>query len=342
MDIKPSQESKRITEKIVFEEINSEHDNSTMKQYYVNLMDQLEMDGLPKSKISTVGSLLICERKSKVLNLPISDVSVGSWWYEIAKEKECIDVSFSHPIGTDPERENSSINTPNAHIIHILRQIKLICNLAINTFPKYPELGSIFGEKETREFYMQLQSVIDNCNYVFDEKTKIPPNTEQMLLECISTSNTSISECASKFMEMKVELLKNQTNSILTAKQARKFQIGDKVSQLDLWSPTSRDMAIFGNYIGIQCECGSWRVRTQNNKKDVECYDCKKISNRISISKCRFCQMPLYKEDLKHIVDTWEMVTEEHPTGDAMCGGHCPNCNTINRLPAELIEYAKS
>jgi len=43
-----------------------------------------------------------------------------------------------------------------------------------------------------------------------------------------------------------------------------------------------------------------------------------------TVSKCRYCQIPLYKERPVHIVKT----------------GRCEECNTENNLPEELIEYA--
>ena len=43
-----------------------------------------------------------------------------------------------------------------------------------------------------------------------------------------------------------------------------------------------------------------------------------------TVSKCRYCQIPLYKERLVHIIKT----------------GRCEECNTENNLPEELINYA--
>jgi len=126
VSVKPSIDSLKLAEKIVAEELDSERNNTSLKQYYSNLMDQLEIDGVPKPKISTIGSLLVRQKKAATLKLPIEEVSIGSWWFVVAGEKECIDVSFSHGDGTDAERQNSSINTRNVDVIDILSQTKSI------------------------------------------------------------------------------------------------------------------------------------------------------------------------------------------------------------------------
>ena len=52
----PSTEAYRLADKIAQIEINDDGDNITLKESYINLMDQLEIDGVPKEKISTIGS----------------------------------------------------------------------------------------------------------------------------------------------------------------------------------------------------------------------------------------------------------------------------------------------
>lgn len=339
--VKPSADSLKLAEKIVAEELDNERNNTSLKKYYSNLMDQLEIDGIPKEKISSIGSNLVKQKKANALNLPVEEVSIGSWWFDIAKDKGCTDPRFAPGGVTEPEPKNSSINT-NAEAIDILTHVIDVSKLAIKKFGEYPELESVFGKKETREFLRQWRTIINNCKYAFDEKTKVPQNTEQILLECLTTSSGSLSEGAGEFMQIRIKLLLDQRKSILTAKQGKKFQMGDKASQLPLLKPLTRDTAVFLDYFGVQCECNSWRIRPKPDTRNVECYDCGKEFSAKTVSKCRYCQIPLYKADLKHIADTWQTVEDENTVGDPMCGGHCPNCNTINRIPEELIEYANS
>jgi hypothetical protein len=346
-EIRPSVEANSLAEKAAIEEIKGERNNDVLKQAWIQLANQLEIEGIPKEKISTIGQQLIIDQKKQKLTsmgIPpqeLESVSVSGWWREVMREIGCTDPN-KNTSATEPPQENSSINTKNTEVIDILLQTKSICDLAIKKFKEYPELDEIFGKKETREFFRQWRTIINNCKYAFDEKTKVPQNTEQILLECLTTSSGSLSEGAHEFMQTRIKLLKNQGKSILTAKQGKKFQTGDKASQLPLLFPTTRDTAVFLDYFGVQCTCDSWRVRSKPDTRNVECYDCGKEFAAKTVSKCRYCQLPLYKADLKHIVDTWQTVEEENSVGDSMSGGHCPNCNTINRLPEELITYANS
>jgi len=68
------------------------------------------MVGVPKHKISTIGKQIIIEKKKQRLytkGIESEEISVGSWWYDITKEKGCIDPHYSH-VAPDVERENSS------------------------------------------------------------------------------------------------------------------------------------------------------------------------------------------------------------------------------------------
>ena len=321
---KPSNDSIKLAEKIVEEELDNERNNISLKQYYSNLMDQLAIDGIPKEKISAVGSNMVRQRKALILKLPIDEVSVGSWWHDVAREKECIDLSFSHPIATEPERENSSINTKNKRMVLLLSEGMDTFREAITKFKEMDELDKIFGEKQTSEFYRQMEIMLSNCKYAFDDKTKVPINTEHLLLEFLATTG-SLSYGGQVFLKSKIEHIGVQIK-YLTAKQATKFQKGDKQSKLPLFKPDTRDTAIYMGYYGVQCECKSWRVRQKADSNDLECFDCDAIFTAKTISKCRYCQIPLYKERLLHIVKT----------------GKCEDCNTDIDLPQELIEYATS
>ena len=101
-------------------------------------------------------------------------------------------------------------------------------------------------------------------------------------------------------------------------------------------------MSIFLRYSGLQCiHCDSWMTRKKNiinpNGLNMDCIKCEKSFKGITISKCRYCQMPLYKEELEHILKTWESVDEDKFQGDQMSGGRCPNCNTINWFNGTIL-----
>ena len=82
--VKPSADSLKLVEEIVAEELDSERNNTSLKQYYSNLMDQLEIDGIPKEKISSIGSNLVKQKKAFALKLPVDEVSIDTGWFDIA------------------------------------------------------------------------------------------------------------------------------------------------------------------------------------------------------------------------------------------------------------------
>ena len=90
----PSTESYRLADEIVQIEIQDNDDNVTLKQSYINLMGQLEIDGIPKEKTSSIGSKIIEQKKVKRLSgkaITESEVYVGTWWFVTAREQGYID-----------------------------------------------------------------------------------------------------------------------------------------------------------------------------------------------------------------------------------------------------------
>ena len=330
--VKPSKEAYRLAKVAALEEMQSERKNDSLKDCWLKLATQLQTENIPKYKISTIGKKIIIEEKRerlKKLNAPqqqIDDVTISGWWYDVMNEVGCIDSHYSH-VATDAERENSSLNTNNQGMIDIFSYIKQICDIGIVKAKEMQPFEDIFGKKITREFYKQTMSIVNNCKYAFDGKTKVPTNTEQVLLQCIAAASGDLTDGGVMYMKARTKLLKQQKKDILTTKQLSRYQNGDKISDLYLLKPHSRDTAIFLDYLGIQCiRCDSWRIRKNPKPSNVECYDCGEQFIAKTAATCRFCQTPLYKEQLQHIVKT----------------GKCDICNKENNLPEELVIYAKS
>lgn len=332
LGVKPSSESYRLAEMAAIEELHSERGSNSLKQSWIKLASQLETENIPKHKISTIGKKIIIEKKKeqlKKLNIPqqqLDEVTISGWWREVMSEIGCTDPKFDSAEATEPSPENSSINTNNQGMVDILSHIKEVCNIAITKAKEFENFEDVFGKKETREFYKQINSTLKNCRYAFDGKTKVPTNTEHLLLQCIAVCNDSLTVGGVMYMKARTTLLEKQKINLLTTKQLSRFQHGDRISQLPLFKPTSRDPAVNLEYLGIACKCGSFRVRTKPDSHKAECFDCPNTFVYKTVTKCRYCQIPLYKEDLLYIVET----------------GRCSNCNTENHLPNELIEFANT
>lgn len=312
------------------EELLNEKSN-TLKKTYEDLMDQLEMDGYEKTQISTIGQKIIVEKKQNILksqgwnNEELKQIKIGSWWFEVAKEKDCVNPDMARNTKVDPVADQEIVPYVNSQMKDVCYDIINLCRILIEKSKKGKPFEEVFGKKEMEEFYRQRHTMINNCKNSVDNKTKVPKNTEIFLLEFLATVMGNVHKCAEIFMEQNLIRLKEQ-GKIFTLKQATKFQKSGKQSQLLILKPIDRDTAIYLDCSGIQCDCGSWHVKNKQDSRKLECYDCGEILPPGHISKCEYCHIPLYKERLIHIVKT----------------GKCENCNEDVNLPQTLIDYAQS
>ena len=123
---KPSLESYALAEQIVREEIDGGK-SQTLKQYYINLMTQLEIEWFPKQQISTIGKQIVVEKKcEKLNNIPKEEITIGSWWYDITKEQGCIDPHYLHPKNTKDDTPKKQSTKINIRYIDYLKRTKEI------------------------------------------------------------------------------------------------------------------------------------------------------------------------------------------------------------------------
>lgn len=299
---------------------------------WVAMGNELEIQGIEKNQISTImrkdiEDMLYEKQFKEFMSREEYKWHNGKYWL-VTKKNGWTDSKMARNVKSDPDedQDNSSINTKNADLIDVLLDTREVINLALTKAKEFIEIEEIFGKKYAREFCKQLRMINSNCKYAFDDKTKIPQNTEQVLLNCLATGVGSLNFSAKTFLNMRVKLLENQYKKFLTVKQSSKFQNGDKASQLPLLKPDSRDTAIFAGYFGVQCKCKSWRIRRMMDGNNVECFDCDREFYAKTVSKCSYCQIPLYRENLLFIIKK----------------GKCENCDTHIVLPKELIIYAKN
>jgi len=66
VEIKPSLLSYKLAELIAIEELESEK-SITLKENYIRLIDQLQIDGVPNENISALGKQIIIEKKKQKL-----------------------------------------------------------------------------------------------------------------------------------------------------------------------------------------------------------------------------------------------------------------------------------
>jgi len=324
---KPSLESYALAEQIANEEINVGK-SQTLKQYYINLMNQLEIEGFSKSQISTVGKQIVIEKKSqKLKDIPMDEITIGSWWYDIAREQGCIDPHYSHTKNQSDSKEKKSTHKTNQRYVDYLKRTKDICTELIKKFEESLDIEKSLDKKQLQFINHEWDAVLDIAENTFNEKTKVPLNLQNLLLIEAATAS-SITFAGMTFLKSSY-LQYQKIGSFLTTKQIGHIQNGITRTSLSIFKPDSRDTAIFQKYYGLSCiECKSWRVYELIDRKqdgsNLGCYDCGISFKEKTISKCWHCQIPLYKENLVHIIKT----------------GRCEECNNENRLPEELINYA--
>ena len=322
--LKPKQYEELLVKAV---DLELAHDTSSNELLWEKMGYALEMAGIKKTSISAlmhkdIEDNLWKNRFSEHMARSEYKWHTGTYWLVTKKHGWTNPDMARHVLVPSKEQGNSSINTPNLDAIDILANTIEICRLAISKLKDHENFETAFDKKELREFYRQWRSIIKNCKYAFDEKTKIPRNTEQVLLECLAVGAGSLNMGAQKFMDFRCILLKQQ-GKLLTVKQANKFKNGGRQSQLPLLKPQTRDEAIFLDYYGVKCiKCDSWRVRPKaDTSRKLECFDCDESFEGHTVSKCRYCQIPLYKERIAEIAKT----------------GKCANCETEIELPQEML-----
>ena len=310
---------------------------------WVQMGNQLEIEGVDKLQISTIVRKDIEDRlwETEFKNqVPREDYRYcNSKYYEVMKYNGWTNPFMARNVNSnnvDPQTDQNIVPHNNYEMKIICYDLIHLCRILAEKSKDAPPFEDIFGKKQMTEWYLQMHTIVSNAKNAIDNKTKVPKNTELFLLECLSTITKSVNKCAEKFMEQNLDRLKKQTTisvrtgkpvPFFTSKQAGKFQKGGRQSQLHILKPTNRDEALFLDYIGIQCECHSWRIRQKQNDNKLECYDCERIIPPAHISKCENCKAPLYKERLLY------MVTHKNK---------CQSCKSVNDLPQVLVNYAKS
>jgi len=299
---------------------------------WVQMGNELEIQGIEKTQISTImrrdiEDMLYQKQFKNFMPREEYKWHNGTYWL-VTKKNGWTNPDMARNVNVDPDQDqdNSYINTPNPSMMILCDELIDICRTIKDKSKEIKPLEDLFGEKHMNEFYAQRLAITENCRNAIDSKTKVPRNTELFLLECLATVLGNTNKCAQVFMEQNLSRLKEQ-GKFFTLKQATKFQKGSKQSQLNILKPNSRDTALYLDCSGVQCTCGSWRVRDRSDSNNLECYDCGKILPQGHISKCEHCQIPLYKERL-----AW-MIKHKNK---------CPNCEIKNDLPQELVAYAKS
>ena len=325
-----SKDYQNLLSNIVENEISTSGPNNEL--LWVAMGNELEIEGVPKEQISTI---IRKDIEDKIWETQFKEECTrndyryrNTKYYGVMKDNGWTNPEMARNTSNnnlDPQTDQNIVPHNNKEMKAVCYDIINLCRIIIEKSKDCESFDDIFSEKVMNEFYLQMHTMINNCKNSIDSKTKVPNNTEVLLLGYLSTVTGNVNKCAELFMRNSLSLLEKQ-GKFLTTKQASKFQKGMKQSQQFILKPTNRDTAVYAGYTGIQCKCGSFRVRPTQNMNGLECYDCDGTITGAYIAKCTSCYTPLYKKRLLHIIHT----------------GKCQNCNCTVDLPDSLIQYAKS
>lgn len=283
----PSTESYRLADKIAELEI-LDGNNITLKESYINLMDQLEIDGIPKEKISTVGSKIIQQKKSKRLvgkAIDESEVYVGTWWYIVAREQGCIDSHYSHRTLEKEEKPKTTFEIENHATISVIDDMTEFLK-SEKQFLKHNAHDASIDSKILHENIFAMSNAITHANERFNNKLKISPSHYSILFrQFVESMSAHLS------VPFYLHVRKKET---FTAKQAGKI-IRANVKDLPLrYEPKDEDESEACGFSGVQCpNCMFFRTEVTMR---IENYETEEKGKKMTKSR-GIRQIHCFKED---------------------------------------------
>lgn len=326
LKLKPSSLSNNLAGEAATEELRKTDNFETLRKAYLNLMHQLEMDGVPKEKVSTVGQKIIKEKKIALRKKQgaseeeIKKISTSTWWFIVAKEENYIDPFYSHGDASQLKRENSSIteteNENYEYLNLITDTITLLKDVIEPKLKENPFMSLLDNTNNKVSLALHdWRAHLDLAQSYFDHKEKIPVNTQHILFHAIGTY-ASNNEAGAEYFRLRENAHK------VTSKQISKYRSGQIPTKIELFNPQDRITAVNWNFIGEQCKnCNSWRVLKEESAVPdlIKCQDCNNISKKKAVHRCNYCKFPYFEDETKYI--------KEHNS--------CPNCK--EELPEYLI-----
>ncbi len=329
LKVKPSYISNNLAVQVAEEELKNTDSSETLKVIYTNLMHQLEMDGISKNDVSTVGQKIVVAKKQAIRKREgageeeLKKINIGRWWFTVAKELKYINLKFSHEIGAVAQRKIvplSNYEQENSEYLEIINDtINFLKDVVKPTLLENHFMSLLTEEHDkVRIALHDWKAQLEIAESFFDHKEKIPANTHHILLHAIGTKSSN-NDAAVEYMR-----LRDQAHTI-TSKQISKYRNGMIKIKLGLFNPKDRITAVLWKYFRVPCtKCESWRVTEVSQKPDktiVKCMDCENTFDAKATSKCNYCSFPYFEEDI-------EFIKKE---------SRCPNCK--EELPEYLINH---
>lgn len=198
----------------VDEEISSERNNETLKEYWIKIGNQLEIDGVPKQEICTTASKLIIKIKSGKLNIPEEEVRPGSWFYEIYKKQGWVNINLGRPRQDEPdetiENPKTKYEIENQCWRIEVRRMKDILDDLDQKLKNEP-FDSLLPRNISDQTVRQLETNSEYFKEMINKKIKIKPIFYSQLIKAwFGFSGKKLANLYYTYVQEKVEFVEKQ------------------------------------------------------------------------------------------------------------------------------------
>ena len=271
-----------LANKAADEELTDTQNQETKKEFYLKIAQQLEVENIPKEKISKLTVIAVEQRlelKLKKENIPKEQckLSASSVRYlrMVMREKGYTDPFYARNTKGMPDdipRPKSSYENQNMNFIHQMDMIEEYCK-KFKEFLKNNDFEMKF-EPEFVEEYMEVTNAkIFDCLQGISNKQKIEKFQQYLLFQQFAVKGIS---GATTLYRQKIK-----DYSTLTPKQVKKFMSGITTHLLDIFTVTTKYEATQNGYYGTECKkCKSLRMSLRhvdkhgNEKRTLHCWAC--------------------------------------------------------------------
>ena len=223
METKPSLQAYLLADIAVKEELDGDQANSSVKDAWINLGNQLEIEGISKDKIGTVMTKLILEKKSAKTKIPQEELRMSGYFHKVVHSQNWFDPFYSHPTDDALERREDTSYIPTKYEIENQDWID-----AINEFKEFLDTEKLYLKKhhfvskipiaESNECVGQIRSIIKQASERLNNKTKISPSNYAILIRNTYTaSGTLLSQLFYEHVKEKEVFVKKQYQKVVKA-----------------------------------------------------------------------------------------------------------------------------
>ena len=178
LEIKPSLASYKLAEAAVITEIEGEESNVSLKDAWVNLGNQFEIEGITTDQICSTASKLLIEKKSEKTKIPKEEIKMGGYFYRMYNSQNWTNQFFARnttttddesvPLGEQENNSKTNFELENVETISIIDEmmeyLKSEKQFLKHNFhdSKIPE--NTQRENTQRENTLIMKSVITHAN----------------------------------------------------------------------------------------------------------------------------------------------------------------------------------